>query len=346
MSGKFVDVMVFILGESVIEVIVVIWFKKVGDVVQQDEMLCELEIDKVLVEVLVFVLGVLVEILVEEGVMVDVMVKLVIIIEGVVGVVMVKFEQKFELKVEVEVFVFVEKFVFKDVEDVFLVKKVMVEGGILCDVVIGIGCDGCVMKEDVVWVGFVLVLFFLVLVLVVVLCVFLLVDDVVCEECVKMICLCVIIVCCLKDVQNIVVMLIIYNEVDMLGVMDLCNVYKDQFEKKYKVKLGFMFFFVKVCCYVLKEVFEVNVEIDGGDVVYKYFVYMGVVVGMLNGLVVLVVCDVDQKFFVQIEKEIGVLGVKGCDGKLIMVEMQGGIFIILNGGVYGLLMFLFILNLS
>lgn len=116
-------------------------------------------------------------------------------------------------------------------------------------------------------------------------------------------------------------MLIIYNEVDMIEVMVFRNEYKDFFFKKYGVKLGFMFFFIKVCVYVLKEVFEVNVEIDGIDIVYKNYVYMGIVVGMLIGFVVLVICDVDVMSFVVIEKVIVEKGECVWDGKLFMVEM-------------------------
>ena len=148
----------------------------------------------------------------------------------------------------------------------------------------------------------------------------------------------------LKEAQNTAAMLTTYNEVDMSGVMDLRYSYKDQFEKKHKVKLGFMSFFVKACCHALKEVPEVNAEIDGTDVVYKNYVNMGVAVGTPSGLVVPVVRDADQKGFAAIEKEIGELGLKGRDGKLSMAEMQGGTFTISNGGVYGSLMSSPILN--
>ena len=130
----------------------------------------------------------------------------------------------------------------------------------------------------------------------------------------------------------------------MSGVMDLRNAYKDQFEKKHGVKLGFMSFFTKACCHALKEVPDVNAEIDGTDVVYKNFVHMGVAVGTPTGLVVPVVRDADQKSFAEIEKEIAALGVKARDGKLSMADMQGGTFTISNGGVYGSLMSSPILN--
>src|SRR5690606_21826215 len=138
----------------------------------------------------------------------------------------------------------------------------------------------------------------------------------------------------LKDAQNIAAILTTYNEVDMSGVMELRSAYKDQFEKKHRVKLGFMSFFVKACCHALKEVPEGNAEIDGGDIVYKNFVHMGVAVGTPNGLVVPVVRDADQLSFADIEKQIAELGLRARDGKLTMADMQGGSFTISNGGVY------------
>jgi 2-oxoglutarate dehydrogenase E2 component (dihydrolipoamide succinyltransferase) len=139
----------------------------------------------------------------------------------------------------------------------------------------------------------------------------------------------------LKDAQNTAAMLTTYNEVDMTGVMDLRNEYKDLFEKKHGVKLGFMSFFAKACIHALKEVPEVNAEIDGTDVVYKNFVHMGIAVGTPSGLVVPVVRDADQMGFAAIEKKIAELGIRARDGKLSMAEMQGGTFTISNGGVYG-----------
>ena len=148
----------------------------------------------------------------------------------------------------------------------------------------------------------------------------------------------------LKEAQNTAAMLTTYNEVDMTGVMELRNEYKDLFEKKHRVKLGFMSFFTKACCHALKEVPEVNAEIDGTDVVYKNFVHMGIAVGTPSGLVVPVVRDADQKSFAAIEKKIKELGARARDGKLSMAEMQGGTFTISNGGVYGSLMSSPILN--
>ncbi|MEO1959692.1 MAG: 2-oxoglutarate dehydrogenase complex dihydrolipoyllysine-residue succinyltransferase, partial [Paracoccus sp. (in: a-proteobacteria)] len=148
----------------------------------------------------------------------------------------------------------------------------------------------------------------------------------------------------LKDAQNSAAMLTTYNEADMSAIMELRGEYKEAFEKKHKVKLGFMSFFVKACCHALQEVPEVNAEIDGTDVVYKHYVNMGVAVGTPNGLVVPVVKDADRKGFAEIEKEIGELGTRARDGKLTMAQMQGGTFTISNGGVYGSLMSSPILN--
>jgi 2-oxoglutarate dehydrogenase E2 component (dihydrolipoamide succinyltransferase) len=148
----------------------------------------------------------------------------------------------------------------------------------------------------------------------------------------------------LKDAQNTAAMLTTYNEVDMTEVMALRNQYKDQFEKKHGVRLGFMSFFTKACVHALKEVPEVNAEIDGTDVVYKNYVHMGIAAGTPQGLVVPVLRDVDQKSFAEIEKEIGEKGRRARDGKLSMAEMQGGTFTISNGGVYGSLMSSPILN--
>ncbi len=148
----------------------------------------------------------------------------------------------------------------------------------------------------------------------------------------------------LKEAQNTAAMLTTYNEVDMSAIMALRNEYKDLFLKKHGVKLGFMSFFTKACCHALKEVPEVNAEIDGTDVVYKNFVHMGVAAGTPTGLVVPVVRDADQMSFAAIEQKIGELGARARDGKLSMAEMQGGTFTISNGGVYGSLMSSPILN--
>ena len=135
-----------------------------------------------------------------------------------------------------------------------------------------------------------------------------------------------------------------FNEVNMAPVMDMRKKFQDSFTKEHGTKLGFMSFFVKACVHALKEVPEVNAEIDGQDVVYKNYVHMGVAVGTPSGLVVPVVRDADQMGFAAIEKKIAELGLRARDGKLSMAEMQGGSFTISNGGVYGSLMSSPILN--
>jgi 2-oxoglutarate dehydrogenase E2 component (dihydrolipoamide succinyltransferase) len=148
----------------------------------------------------------------------------------------------------------------------------------------------------------------------------------------------------LKDAQNTAAMLTTFNEVDMTAVMHLRNQYKDLFEKKHGVKLGFMGFFVRACIQALKEIPAVNAEIDGTDIVYKNYYHIGVAVGTDRGLVVPVVRDADQMSLAQIEKTIADLGRRAREGTLKIEEMQGGTFTISNGGVYGSLMSTPILN--
>ncbi|PKU25347.1 2-oxoglutarate dehydrogenase complex dihydrolipoyllysine-residue succinyltransferase [Telmatospirillum siberiense] len=148
----------------------------------------------------------------------------------------------------------------------------------------------------------------------------------------------------LKAAQNTAAMLTTFNEVDMTALLALRNQYKEGFEKKHGVKLGFMSFFVKACVTALKEWPAVNGEIDGDDVVYKNYYDIGVAVGTPNGLVVPVVRDADKLSFAGVEKTIGGYGKKARDGKLTIEEMTGGTFTISNGGVYGSLMSTPILN--
>jgi 2-oxoglutarate dehydrogenase E2 component (dihydrolipoamide succinyltransferase) len=332
-----VDVMVPSLGESVSEATVSTWFKKVGDTVAQDEMLCELETDKVSVEVPSPAAGVLAEIVAPEGTTVDAAAKLAVISASGAAP---------AAKATAPAAAPAPTSSGKDVEDAPAAKKAMAEAGLNRDAVTGSGRDGRIMKEDVqkaiaagtqaapaasapvasaprAPVP---------------------ADDAAREERVKMTRLRQTIARRLKDAQNTAAMLTTYNEVDMTATMDLRKEYKDIFEKKHGVKLGFMSFFVKACCHALREVPEVNAEIDGTDVVYKNFVHMGVAVGTPSGLVVPVVRDADQMGFAAIEKKIAELGIRARDGKLSMAEMQGGSFTISNGGVYGSLMSSPILN--
>jgi 2-oxoglutarate dehydrogenase E2 component (dihydrolipoamide succinyltransferase) len=148
----------------------------------------------------------------------------------------------------------------------------------------------------------------------------------------------------LKDAQNTAAMLTTFNEVDMSAVIHTRNQYKDMFEKKHGVKLGFMSFFARACVQALKEIPSVNAEIDGTDIVYKNYYHIGVAVGIDKGLVVPVVREAEAKSFAQIEKEIADFGARARAGALKIEEMQGGTFTISNGGVYGSLMSTPILN--
>lgn len=148
----------------------------------------------------------------------------------------------------------------------------------------------------------------------------------------------------LKEAQNTAAMLTTFNEVDMSEVMGLRTRYKDAFEKKHGVKLGFMGFFVKACVQALKEIPAVNAEIDGADLVYKNYYHLGIAVGTDKGLIVPVVRDCDLLSVAGIEKSIGDLGRRARDGQLKLEELQGGTFTITNGGIYGSLMSTPILN--
>src|SRR5205807_3248224 len=142
----------------------------------------------------------------------------------------------------------------------------------------------------------------------------------------------------LKEALNTAAMLTTFNEVDMTHVMALRNQYKDLFEKKHGVKLGFMSFFVGACVQALKDVPAVNAEIDGTDIIYKNYYHIGVAVGTERGLVVPVVRDADQLSLAEIEKTVADFGRRARDGTLKIEEMQGGTFTITNGGIYGSLM--------
>jgi len=148
----------------------------------------------------------------------------------------------------------------------------------------------------------------------------------------------------LKDAQNTAAMLTTFNEVDMGHIMALRTQYRDLFEKKHGVKLGFMGFFVCACVQALKEIPAVNAEIDGADIVYKNYYHIGIAVGTERGLVVPVVRDCDSKSLGEIEKAIADFGRRARDGTLKIEEMQGGTFTITNGGIYGSLMSTPILN--
>lgn len=336
------DVMVPTLGESVTEATVSTWFKKPGDAVKQDEMLCELETDKVSVEVPSPVNGVLAEILAPEGMTVAANARLAIVTEGATAAPKPAAPAAAPAPAPAPA-----PAAAKDVEDAPAAKKAMAEAGLSPDQVTGTGRDGRIMKEDVAKAAAAPVVAAAAAVTpapVAIPRAPVPADDAAREERVKMTRLRATIAKRLKDAQNTAAMLTTYNEVDMSGIMELRNTYKDQFEKKHGVKLGFMSFFVKACIHALKEVPEVNAEIDGQDVVYKNFVHMGVAVGTPSGLVVPVLRDADQMSFAGIEKKIAEMGARARDNKLTMADMQGGSFTISNGGVYGSLMSSPILN--
>ena len=169
-------------------------------------------------------------------------------------------------------------------------------------------------------------------------------NDVVREERVKMTRLRQTIARRLKDAQNTAAMLTTFNDVDMTNVMALRSQYKDLFEKRHGVKLGFMGFFVKACIQALKEIPAVNAEIDGTDIIYKNYYHIGVAVGTDKGLVVPVLREADRLNLVEIEGTIAEFGRRARDGRLGIEDLQGGTFTISNGGVYGSLMSTPILN--
>ena len=344
-GGGSINVMVPTLGESVSEATVSTWFKKAGDKVEADEMLCELETDKVSVEVPSPGAGTLSEILANEGETVQAGGKLAVLSSGSdAGVAQATDDAPADGEQYQQPEAGGDK--MKDVEDAPSAKKAMAEAGLTADQVTGTGKDGRIMKEDVAKAAK---------------------DgvkegdapapkaapapraassasDADREERVKMTRLRQTIAKRLKESQNTAAMLTTYNEVDMTEVMALRSEYKDEFVKKHGVKLGFMSFFTKACVHALNEVPEVNAEIDGTEIVYKKFVHMGIAAGTPTGLVVPVIRDADAMSFAEIEKAIGEMGAKARDGKLTMAEMQGGTFTISNGGVYGSLLSSPILN--
>ena len=148
----------------------------------------------------------------------------------------------------------------------------------------------------------------------------------------------------LKEAQDTAALLTTFNDCDMSAVIEARHTYKDAFEKKHGVRLGFMGFFAKAACLALKDVPAVNARIEGDEIVYHPYVDMSVAVSAPNGLVVPVVRDVQDMSFAQIEKAIADYGKKAKDGALTMADMTGGTFTISNGGVFGSLMSTPIIN--
>ncbi len=351
------------LGESVTEATIGRWFKKTGESIATDEAVVELETDKVTLEVPAPAAGMLQEIAANEGETVTVGALLGLIAEGVEGSVSAPAPTAAEEKPETS-----DASTEADGEDANAspaAARMMEEEGIDASSIEGSGKRGQILKSDVIEAiekgtaaklgksasasttaksepapsptppsppvpaaarapspA----------------------DDETREERVRMTRLRQTVAQRLKDAQQTAAMLTTFNEVDMSAVMDLRKKYKDLFEKKHGVKLGFMGFFSKAVCHALAEIPAVNAEIDGTDIIYKKFCHIGVAVGTAKGLVVPVVRDADQMTIAEIEKEIGRLGIAARDGKLSVADMQGGTFTISNGGVYGSLMSTPILN--
>lgn len=333
------------LGESVSEATVGTWFKKVGDTVKADEPLVELETDKVTVEVPAPASGVLTEIVAQNGETVGLDALLGQIAEGAAGAATsAPAAEPAKPAAAAAAAPAPAASAASAMSPAPAAGKLLAENNLSADQVDGSGKRGQVLKGDVLAavakgvsapaapapaaaprpVSAE--------------------QDQVREERVKMTRLRQTIAKRLKDAQNTAAMLTTYNEVDMSAVMDLRNRYKDVFEKKHGVKLGFMGFFTKAVTHALKELPAVNAEIDGTDIIYKNYCHVGMAVGTDKGLVVPVIRDADQLSIAGVEKELGRLAKAARDGSLGMADMQGGTFTITNGGVYGSLMSSPILN--
>ena len=338
-----IEIRVPTLGESVTEATVATWFKKPGDLVAADEMLCELETDKVTVEVPSPMAGTLQDIIAQEGDTVGVLLANISEGDATASPAATASTSSSHDPAPAPAPAGTSS---TDIEDAPSAKKAMAEANLNRDAVTGTGRGGRVMKDDVARAVAAPANTFAPLAPVATAPprAPVSVDDAAREERVKMTRLRQTIARRLKDSQNNAAMLTTYNEVDMTEVMALRTEYKELFLKKHGVKLGFMSFFAKACVHALREVPEVNAEIDGTDIVYKNFVHMGIAAGTPTGLVVPVIRDTDSLSFAQIEKAIAEKGARARDGKLSMAEMQGGTFTISNGGVYGSLMSSPILN--
>jgi 2-oxoglutarate dehydrogenase E2 component (dihydrolipoamide succinyltransferase) len=338
------------LGESVTEATIGRWFKKAGESVAADEPLVELETDKVTVEVPAPVGGVLSEIKAKDGDTVAVGALLGSIAEGAGGA---KAAAAAKVTTPAKVTAPAPAAtpakaapaptkVLIDVPQPPSVRKLAIESGINPASVAGSGKDNRVTKSDMLAA---IAAGPSVLPLVPALArAPSAPSDVSREERVRMTKLRQTIARRLKDAQNTAAMLTTFNDVDMSGVMSMRAHYKDAFEKKHGVKLGFMGFFVKACIQALKEIPAVNAEIDGTDLIYKNYYHIGVAVGTEKGLVVPVVRDADQMTIADIEKTIADFGKRARDGHLTIEDMQGGTFTISNGGIYGSLLSTPILN--
>jgi 2-oxoglutarate dehydrogenase E2 component (dihydrolipoamide succinyltransferase) len=344
------------LGESVTEATIGRWFKKAGDAVAVDEPLVELETDKVTIEVPAPSAGTLSEIAAKDGETVAVGALLGQINDGAAGAAAKPAAAPAKAAAPAAPSpppaaaapaAAAQKAPPTDAPLAPSVRKISAESGIDAATVPGSGKDGRVTKGDMlaaiekaasapmpvnqpaaaVQVRAPSPA-----------------DDAAREERVKMTRLRQTIARRLKEVQNTAAMLTTFNEVDMSHIMAMRAQYKDVFEKKHGIKLGFMGFFTKACVQALKDIPAANAEIDGTDLIYKNYYHIGVAVGTDRGLVVPVVRDCDQKSIAEIEKSIADYGRRAREGQLKIDEMQGGTFTITNGGIYGSLMSTPILN--
>ena len=328
-----VQIVVPTLGESVSEATVAKWLKKEGDQVSADEQLVELETDKVTLEVPAPVAGKLQEIVAKDGESVGVGALLGNLVEGVAGA---KSTSESEKETQPKSAAKSKK---QSMDPSPSAQKMLKENKIDSSQISGSGKRGQVLKSDVIdtlaakstasKVGSGKKSA---------------VNDEVLEERIPMTKLRQTIANRLKDAQNTAAMLTTYNEVDMSSIMGLRMKYKELFEKKHGVKLGFMGFFTMAVCQALKEIPAINAEIDGTDIVYKNYCNIGVAVGTEKGLIVPVVRNADKMSIAEIELEISDLGNRAREGKISVDDMLGGTFTISNGGVYGSLMSSPILN--
>ena len=345
------------LGESITEATIAQWYKKPGEAVAMDEPLCELETDKVTIEVPAQAAGVLAEVLAEEGATVEVGALLGSIGEGDGTVAAQAASPAKQPPVEAAVEAApdavetpaTQSAPAQNIDTSGLspaARRVVEEHGLDPAQIAGTGKDGRITKEDAMKAAqnptaapvavpaapapiaarpaa----------------------DQSAREERVKMTRLRKTIATRLKESQNTAAQLTTFNEVDMGALMQLRRDYKELFEKKYGARLGFMSFFVKACVTALREIPAVNAEISGDEIIYKNYVNMGVAVGTEKGLVVPVVRDVQDMNLAEIEMAIAGYGSKARDGKLAIDDLQGGTFTLSNGGVYGSLMSTPILNI-
>ena len=336
------------LGESVTEATIAQWYKKPGEPVSMDEPLCELETDKVTIEVPAQSAGVLEEILFEEGATVEVGALLGSIdADAKAAAPAPKAAPAPETPIAAP-----EPAPTPTQSDALApsVRRLVSEHGLSPADIVATGKDGRLTKGDVLAavsgqappaqapVGAPQTAAAQTLRPASA-------DQSAREERVKMTRLRQTIARRLKESQNTAAQLTTFNEVDMSALMQLRSEYKDLFEKKYDVRLGFMSFFVRACVTALHEIPAVNAEISGDEIIYKNYVNMGIAVGTAKGLVVPVLRDVQEMGLAQIEQTIGDFGQKARDGKLAIEDLQGGTFTVSNGGVYGSLMSTPILNL-